>query len=89
MGNAVSADVSDVSANYYNPAGLARARGLELSLGYFRASHHLSTNDVDNQVDPVKGLVFTTNGHGWLTVYVLAPVLGASVGGGTYRALFR
>ncbi len=34
-------------------------------------------------------LVFTTNGHGWLTVYVLAPVLGASVGGGTYRALFR
>lgn len=58
MGNAVSADVSDVSANYYNPAGLARARGLELSLGYFRASHHLSTNDVDNQVDPVKGLVF-------------------------------
>ena len=58
MGNAMSADVSDVSANYYNPAGLARARGLELSLGYFRASHHLSTNDVDNQVDPVKGLVF-------------------------------
>ncbi|MBL9109835.1 MAG: outer membrane protein transport protein [Myxococcales bacterium] len=58
LGNAVSADVSDVSAVYYNPAGLARARGLELSLGYFRASHHLQTNGTDNEVDPVKGLVF-------------------------------
>lgn len=28
---------------------------------------------------------FTTNGHGWLTVYVLAPILGAVGGGGIYR----
>jgi glycerol uptake facilitator protein len=28
---------------------------------------------------------FDTNGYGWLTVYVLAPVLGAVLGGGIYR----
>jgi glycerol uptake facilitator protein len=28
---------------------------------------------------------FTANGLGWLTVYVLAPVLGALLGGGAYR----
>jgi long-subunit fatty acid transport protein len=57
MGGAVAADVSDFSANYYNPAGLARATGLELSLGYMRADHFLYTNGKDNGVDPVKGLV--------------------------------
>ena len=36
MGGAAAADVSDFSANYYNPAGLARARGLEIAIGYFR-----------------------------------------------------
>ena len=57
MGGAVSADVSDFSANYYNPAGLARAKGLELSFGYFRADHFLKTNGRENAVDPVRGLV--------------------------------
>ncbi len=57
MGGAVAADTSSFEANYYNPAGLARARGLELSLGYFRASQYLKTNGHDNHVDPVKGLV--------------------------------
>ncbi|MDB4997844.1 MAG: long-chain fatty acid transport protein [Myxococcaceae bacterium] len=56
MGGAVSADTKDVSANYYNPAGLARAPGLEISFGYFRAEHYLKTNGQDNHVDPVKGL---------------------------------
>jgi glycerol uptake facilitator protein len=28
---------------------------------------------------------FNTNGYGWLVVYVLAPVLGAFLGGGIYR----
>lgn len=32
---------------------------------------------------------FTANGWGWLTVYVLAPVLGAQLGGWCYRGLFR
>ncbi len=31
------------------------------------------------------GMVFTTNGHGWFTVYVVAPILGAVAGGGIYR----
>ncbi|HVU38483.1 MAG TPA: MIP family channel protein [Opitutales bacterium] len=32
---------------------------------------------------------FSANGHGWLTVYILAPLLGGLVGGGIYRALFK
>jgi glycerol uptake facilitator-like aquaporin len=28
---------------------------------------------------------FTVNGLGWLTVYVIAPSLGAIAGGGVYR----
>lgn len=32
---------------------------------------------------------FTANGLGWLTVYVLAPLMGGLLGGGVYRALFR
>jgi long-subunit fatty acid transport protein len=57
MGGAQAADVSDFSANYYNPAGLARATGVELSIGYVRADAFLYTNGHNNGVDPVKGLV--------------------------------
>jgi long-chain fatty acid transport protein len=57
MGGAVAADVSDFSAGYYNPAGLAKARGFELSIGYFRADHSLSMNGMNSGVDPVKGIV--------------------------------
>ena len=32
---------------------------------------------------------FTANGWGWLTVYVLAPLVGGQVGGVVYRVLFR
>jgi long-chain fatty acid transport protein len=57
MGGAAAADVSDFSASYYNPAGLAKARGFEMSIGYFRADHFLSMNGLSSGVDPVKGVV--------------------------------
>ncbi len=56
MGGAVAAEVRGFTANYYNPAALARSRGLEIGIGYFRADHHLEMNGLDNGVDPVKGL---------------------------------
>src|SRR5258706_438969 len=56
MGGAVAAETRGVSANYYNPAALARSRGLEVALGYFRAEHELEMNGQDSHVDPVKGL---------------------------------
>lgn len=57
MGGAVAAETRGFAANYYNPAALVRSRGLELGIGYFRADHALRTNDQDNHVDPVKGLI--------------------------------
>jgi long-chain fatty acid transport protein len=56
MGGAVAADTADVSAGYYNPAGLALAKRLELSLGYMRADHSLAIDGKDSGVDPVRGL---------------------------------
>lgn len=56
MGNAAAAETHGFAANYYNPAALARSRGLELSVGYFRASHSMSINGLDTGVDPVKGI---------------------------------
>jgi long-chain fatty acid transport protein len=56
MGGAASAETRGFAANYYNPAALARSRGLEIGIGYFRAEHSLEMNGRDNGVDPVKGL---------------------------------
>jgi long-chain fatty acid transport protein len=57
MGGAVAADVSNFAATYYDPAGLALARGLELAVGYFDAEHSLSMNGKSSGVEPVRGLV--------------------------------
>lgn len=57
MGGAVTADVSDGSANYYNPAGLVRERAMRVDLGWFGAFHELDVNALDSGVDPVHGAV--------------------------------
>lgn len=36
-----------------------------------------------------RAIPFTTNGLGWLTVYIVAPLLGGLLGGAIYRIFFR
>ncbi len=56
MGNAVTADATDFSANYYNPAGLVGQKRLLIELGYVYAHHALQIDGKDNHVDDVRGL---------------------------------
>ncbi len=58
MAGAVTADVSDFSATYYNPAGIVEAKSIELSLGYMYNVQNLRVNGADNDVDDVHGIVF-------------------------------
>jgi glycerol uptake facilitator protein len=36
-----------------------------------------------------RSVPFATNGLGWLTVYIIAPIVGGLLGGGIYRVFFR
>jgi glycerol uptake facilitator protein len=36
-----------------------------------------------------RSVPFTTNGIGWLTVYIIAPIIGGLLGGAAYRVFFR
>ncbi len=56
LAGAVSADATDVSANYYNPAGIVGAKSFSAMVGYFRVDHHLALNGQDTHVDPVRGI---------------------------------
>jgi long-chain fatty acid transport protein len=58
MASAAAAVATDFSANYYNPAGLARGRQLRISIGYLWAEPQLTMNGQDNDVDPAHGIVF-------------------------------
>lgn len=58
MAGALSAVATDFSANYYNPAGLARGRDLRISVGYLWAEPQLAIDGVDNDVDPAHGVSF-------------------------------
>ncbi len=57
MGGAVTADVADFSANYYNPAGLVRGEEIRISVGWFGVQNWLEIDDLDSGVDRVSGLV--------------------------------
>ena len=57
MGGAAAADVHDFSANYYNPAGLALATRMEISVGYVNVDQQLYINGLNSGVDPVRALV--------------------------------
>lgn len=61
LAGAVTADVEDPSANYYNPAGIVRDGQLRILAGWFGAHHELTLDDEDSNVDPVHGLVVGLN----------------------------
>ena len=58
MGGAVAANVSDFSANYYNPAGLADENGIRIGVGYFYAENALRIDDRDVGVKASHGVTF-------------------------------
>ncbi len=63
LGGAVTADVEDSSANYYNPAGLVRSGELRLTVGYLSVSPYLNINDERSSVER----------HGAMLVGLVAP----------------
>jgi long-chain fatty acid transport protein len=61
LGGAVTADVEDFSANYYNPAGIVRSGRLHIGVGWFGAAHDMHLDDLASNIDPVHGVVLGLN----------------------------
>jgi len=56
MGNAQTAVAEDVSANHYNPAGLALAESIRIDAGYLHTLTRLRLNGQDLEVDENPGI---------------------------------
>jgi len=56
LGSAYAAVADDAAANYYNPAGLARARGLRIDLGYQFARPLVEVSGVRQSLLDTRGL---------------------------------
>lgn len=56
MGSAMTADATDFSACYYNPAGLADAKSMSISLGYAYMGNQLRMNGIDTNVPALSGI---------------------------------
>jgi long-chain fatty acid transport protein len=56
MGNAQTAVADDVSANHYNPAGLALAESIRIDVGYLHTITQMRLNGADLNVDENPGV---------------------------------
>lgn len=61
LAGAVTPDVEDYTANYYNPAGIVRDGGTRIGVGWFGAEHEMSLNGDASNIDPVSGITLGLN----------------------------
>ncbi|MDQ6765225.1 MAG: aquaporin [Verrucomicrobiota bacterium] len=59
-----------------------------LTMGCFNPARDLGPR-LFSAIAGWKTVPFTTNGFGWITVYLIAPIIGGLLGGGIYRVFFR
>jgi len=77
LGGAASAVATDGSANYYNPAGLARGAALRMEVGYQVGRPQLTLDGKDAGVDATSGWTAAVAAPG--TVFGVRVALGAAL----------